>query len=116
MLHFVLMMIKMKIGNVLVTEKNLEKYYEFKEEEFLGRTEVWCGVCDGKGHYKYKGKKSKCDECDGSGELFGDGEHDYHSCGDWKSDGIDFDEDTHASIDRECLICHQLSRLHFWKT
>lgn len=100
----------MKIDGVEITDLNLEDYYEFDEEEFLGRTEIWCGVCDGTGKYK----KKKCDECDGTGEITDETNPD-HSCGDWDSDDIDFDYDTHASIDRTCPICHQLSRLHFWR-
>lgn len=91
-----------------ITSLNLEDYYEFSEEEFLGRTDMSCGICNGTGKYK----KQLCFECNGSGELWGDGDHE---CGDWDADEIDFDGDTHASIDRTCPTCHQLSRLHFWR-
>ena len=100
----------MMIDGVKITELNLEDYYEFDDEEFLGRTEIWCGVCNGKGKYK----KKKCDDCDGTGEITDETNPD-HECRDWDSDDIDFDDDTHASIDRICLVCHQLSRLHFWR-
>jgi len=106
----------MKINNITITDSNLEEYYEFKEEEFLGRTETWCGMCNGKGHYVDIGHdKTKCDECNGTGELHGDGEHDHHECGNWDADDMDFDDTTHVSIDRTCPTCHQVSRLHFWR-
>jgi DnaJ-class molecular chaperone len=104
----------MKIDGVKITEENLEDYYEFDNEEFLGRTDCSCGICEGKGYYYYKNKKTECGECDGTGEITNETNPD-HECGDWKSDDIDFDDDTHASIDRTCLVCHQLSRLHFWR-
>jgi RecJ-like exonuclease len=99
----------MKINNITITDSNLEEYYEFSEEEFLGRTETWCGMCNGKGRYN----KTKCDECNGTGDI--DGENENHECGDWDADEMDFDDDTHVSIDRTCPVCHQLSRLHFWR-
>ena len=107
----------MNINGVTINEMNLEDYYEFSEEEFLGRTDISCGYCDGQGEYisSVNNKLEKCIECNGNGELWGDGERDYHECGDWKTDGINFDDETHASIDRECPTCHQLSRLHFWR-
>jgi DnaJ-class molecular chaperone len=106
----------MKINGVTINEMNLEDYYEFSEEEFLGRTDISCGYCDGQGEYisSVNNKLEKCDECDGIGEITDETNPD-HSCGDWEADDIDFDDETHASIDRECPTCHQLSRLHFWR-
>jgi DnaJ-class molecular chaperone len=106
----------MKINGVEITDLNLEDYYEFSEEEFLGRTEIWCGVCDGQGEYisSVNNKLEKCFECDGTGEITDETNPD-HSCLDWDSDDIDFDYEEHASIDRTCPTCHQLSRLHFWR-
>ena len=94
----------MKIDGVTINEMNLEDYYEFSEEEFLGRTDVTCGCCKGKG----------CIECAETGEITDETNPD-HSCSEYESDDIDFDYDTHASIDRICLECNQLSRLHFWR-
>ena len=106
----------MKINSVEITDNNLEDYYEFSEEEFLGRTDIRCGCCDGQGEYisSINNKLKKCDECDGTGEIT-DETNPNHSCQDWETDDIDFDDETHASIDRECPTCHQLSRLHFWR-
>jgi DnaJ-class molecular chaperone len=97
-----------------ITDLNLEDYYEFSEEEFLGRTDCSCGLCKGKGYYYYKKKKTECDECNGIGEITDETNPD-HECQEWEANDIDFDDETHASIDRECPICHQLSRLHFWR-
>jgi DnaJ-class molecular chaperone len=110
----------MKINNITITNSNLDEYYEFSEEEFLGRTEMWCGVCKGKGSYMATSEHDsrewieiECDECNGTGDI--DGENENHECGDWEADEMDFDDDTHVSIDRTCPVCHQLSRLHFWR-
>lgn len=92
----------MKINGIEITDSNLEDFYEFKEEEPLGRTDITCGACNGKG----------CYECDGVGDINDDSEH---HCMDYEINDIDFDDDIHASIDRYCPICHMWTRLHFWR-
>lgn len=88
----------------------------FKEIPCQCGCEDICPECDGQGEYisSINNKLKKCDECKGTGEITDETNPD-HECGDWIADDIDFDDETHASIDRECPTCHQLSRLHFWK-
>ena len=107
------------INNIPLEKFNLEgQFFDFDEEEFLGRTETWCGVCDGKGKYEYEGNQVTCDDCDGTGEITDETNPD-HSCGDWEVSEDPYDieinelQECNISLERTCPYCHQFSRLHW---